>query len=214
MPLPVPPDGFELKIWTDVAAGEDPLVPYSHPDRAVWSFMAMAPKYDEVLVGYDKNPTGEPNEAVFRYSVRIPEEAWFKQPDYNEVFWLSVQAIYNDFQLYPWGWTNHKHQFNDDAVSGQMSADGTGWSWTEILDQTRASADMSFMLFTDPDVCNSCADYNLDNIVNFLDYADFADDWEWVGSPGCFNNTDLNCDGVGDFKDLAIFVNQWLTYCP
>lgn len=214
MSLPVSPDAFELRIWTDVAVGEDPLVDYSHPNEPVWTFMTN--EYDEVLVGYDKHPHGEPNEPVFRYSVRLPETEWFKQPDYNEVFWLSVQAIYNDYPdpLYPWGWTIHKHVFNDDAVEGRKLPDDTWEWWREILDQTGASADMSFILFTDPRVCSPCANYNCDYTINFLDFADFADDWLWTGPAGGYNNTDLNCDGVGNFKDLAIFVNQWLTYCP
>ena len=75
---------------------------FSHPNEPIWEYKATA--YDEVFVGYDKHPHGEPNEPVFRYSVRLPEDMWFRQPDYNEVFWLSVQAVYDFNQPnYPWG---------------------------------------------------------------------------------------------------------------
>jgi len=214
MPLPVSPDRFELKIWTDVATDDpDNTYPYSHPGEVIWQYDAF--EYDEVLVGYDKHPHGAPNEPVFRYSVRIPDANWFRQPDYNRVFWLSVQAIYetND-PLYPWGWTNHKHTFNDDAVSGYTEPASGEWVWEELHDQTGKSADMSFILFTDPNVCSTCANYNTDWIINCIDYADFADDWLWVGPAGGYNNSDLNCDGIVSNKDLKIFALQWLTFCP
>ena len=203
-----------MKIWTDIAAGEDPDVPYSHPGEIIWEYITY--DYDEVMVGYDKHPHGEPNEPVFRYSVRLPEEEWFRQPDVNGIFWLSVMAVYdvNNTPNYDWGWTNHKHVFNDDAVRGYQSAVGGIWVWEELFDQTGAGEDMSFILFTDPTLCSSCANYNLDAIVNFLDYSDFADDWIWTGPAGGYNNSDLDCDGDVDFLDLAKFTEQWLGYCP
>jgi hypothetical protein len=156
-----------------------------------------------------------PHEPVFRYSVRLPEERWFHQPDYNEVFWLSVQAIYDiNMPNYDWGWTNHKHVFNDDAVAGYQNPTNGLWVWDELYDQTDASEDMSFMLFTDPNVCSTCANYNCDARVNFVDFADFADDWLWTGPAGGYNNSDLNCDGSVDFYDLKIFTDQWLSSCP
>jgi hypothetical protein len=187
---------------------------FSHPGEVIWEYETS--KYDEVLVGYDKHPEGEPNEPVFRYSIRLPEDKWFRQPNYNGIFWLSVQAVYDtNTPNYNWGWTNHKHVFNDDAVSGYYDDVGGKWVWTELYDQTDASEDMSFMLFTDPKVCSTCANYNCDAIVNFLDYADFADDWLcWAGAAGGYNNSDLNCDGSVDFRDLKIFVDQWLGSCP
>jgi hypothetical protein len=115
---------------------------------------------------------------------------------------------------YVWGWTNHKHVFNDDAVSGYFNDVNEVWVWTELFDQTGASEDMSFILFTDPNVCSTCANYNCDARVNFLDYADFADAWLWTGPAGGYNNSDLNCDGSVDFYDLKIFVDQWLSSCP
>jgi len=214
MPLPIPPERFKLTIWTDVPDPNlnDPNT-YSHPGHEIWSFDAN--EYDEVLVGYDKYPHGEPNEPVFRYSVRLPQENWFHQLDYNEVFWLSVQAIYDqNTPNYTWGWTNHQHVFNDDAVSGRYDDANEVWLWEELEDQTGASEDMSFMLFTDPNECSTCANYNLDAIINFLDYAEFANEWYWSGPAGGYNNGDLDCDGDVDLNDLDIFCQQWLKYCP
>ncbi|MHC4254909.1 MAG: DUF7901 domain-containing protein [Planctomycetota bacterium] len=210
---PEPPDKFRISFWSDVPAGADPCTLYSHPGEEIWQFDAY--EYDEVLVGYDKSWESDPNEPVFRYSVRLPEENWFHQPDYEGIFWLSVQAIY-DFSSpdYFWGWTNHQHVFNDGAV--QHFGSEIEREWYELYDQTEESADMSFMLFTDPKECSSCANYNLDIDpgVNFLDYAEFSDNWYWIGQPGGYNNGDLNCDGGVDEYDLEIFAMQWLDYCP
>jgi len=219
MQQPVKPDYFTLSIYTDVPAGADPCYPFSHPGEMIWEYHCFTCDYDEVLVGFDKHPEfDEPyrTEPVFRYSVRLPEIDWFNQPDYNEVFWLSIQAEYIDTPepYYSWGWTNHPHVFNDDAVQYYWDDSEQEYKWEELHDQTGASADMSFMLFTDPDECVNCADYNIDYIINFVDYTDFADDWFWTGLPGGYNNSDLNCNGKVDFEDLEIFCNQWLDSCP
>ena len=215
MPPPVKPDYFLMNIWTDVPAG-DPCNQYlySHPGQIVWEYKAY--NYDEVMVGYDKQPEGQsgpPREAVYRYSLRLPEQNWFKQKQVNQIFWLSIVAVYqNNPPMYPWGWTNHKHFYNDDAVGG-VPQQGAPPYWNEILDQTGASADLSFMLFTDPSKCYSCADYDSSGLVNFKDFAQFAVEWMWSGLPGGYNKADLNCDGYVDVADLQIFCNQWLKSC-
>ena len=45
---------------------------------------------------------------------------------------------------------------NADAVAGQLSTDSTApaWEWIELLDQTGASEDMSFMLLTELTPCD------------------------------------------------------------
>jgi hypothetical protein len=214
MTLPVKPTSFALTMWTDMPAN-DPCntLGYSYPKDIVWAYTTDS--YDEVLVGYDKHPHAGPNEPVFRYSVRLPQDHWFRQPDFNEVFWLGVQAVYDTEQPnYLWGWTNHQHQFNDDAVKGTKHPSTGQWQWQQVFDQTEASADMSFVLFTDPNVCSTCANYNCDTYVNFLDYADFADNWLATVPAGGYDNSDLNCDGIIDYDDLKVFCGQWLTHCP
>jgi len=107
-----------------------------------------------VLVGYDKNPEGTegPREPVFRYSVQLPRDNRFYQKDPENIYWFSVVAVYYDESIpnYEWGWTNHAHEFNDDAVAGVVDASGTEpkWVWYELYDQTGDSEDMSFTLFT------------------------------------------------------------------
>ncbi len=153
MAPPVKPDYFLLSIWTDVP-DPDPADPgtFSHPGEKIWQYQAY--DCDEVLVGYDKYPHEEPNEAVFRYSVRIPEPNSFSQKDVNNIYWFSVAAVYESPKEPPyyWGWINHKHMFNDDAVTGYLNTGGPEpkWIWQELHDQTGRSEDMSFILFTKP----------------------------------------------------------------
>ena len=203
--------GQTIDLAFEINPGEGPS--YSHPNDIIWEYRAY--DYDEVLVGFDKHPLGAPSEPVFRYSVRLPDPNWFLQEDVNDIYWLSVVAVYDantNMPNYDWGWTNHKHEFNDDAVEGYFDPP-SGWFWYELYDQEGQSEDMSFILFTDKE-CVSCADYNSDGIVNFVDYADFADDWNWNGPAGGYNNSDLNCNGIVDLWDLKIFAEQWLDSCP
>jgi len=155
---PRKPDYFWLSIWKDIPDDypNDPGT-YSRPGQLVWQYRAY--DYDEVLVGFDKHPENlsqtDSHEAVYRYSVRIPREYWFYQPGQKQVYWFSVVAVYSDASTVPyrWGWTNHAHVYNDNAVTtlfphGYPFADTI--FWTPLYDQTGANEDMSFMLFTDP----------------------------------------------------------------
>ncbi len=150
---PKKPDYFLLSIWSDVPdpTPNDPGT-FSTPGQKLWEYKAS--DFEEVLVGFDKYPYEECTEPVFRYSVRLPQGEWFYQDAVDGIYWFSVMAVFEDLEsmVYPWGWTNHEHVFNDDAVEGQeqQSPAGVGWQLQPITDQTGEGADMSFMLFTEP----------------------------------------------------------------
>jgi len=85
---------------------------------------------------------------------------------------------------HPWGWANHEHAFNDDAVAGHID-DSRAWVWEELFDQTGASADMSFILFADYDpILGTC--------------------WDNVHECGGQPYGDGNCDGGINFVDLGM----------
>jgi hypothetical protein len=212
MNLPVKPDHFRLSIWTDVPAGTD--LPYSHPGEMIWEYDAY--DYDEVLVGYDKHPEdeiGPPREPVFRYSVKLPDWAWFHQEAPDTVYWFSVVAVYDQRPPnYDWGWTNHEKVFNDDAVAGYQEATGE-WIWEELFDQTGDSEDMSFILFTEPDepTCwdnvTQCAgqtsgDGTCDGNINLADLfalkAYFGTCAPWTAPECCSDYNQSGCVNLGD----------------
>jgi len=218
--LPQKPDYFLLSIWSDVPANTD--MSYSHPGKKLWEYRAY--QYDEVLVGYDKHPEhsvdqpGVGHEPVFRYSVRLPQANWYHQKEQRAIYWLSVVAVYKQGNepRYAWGWTNHKHAFNDDAVAGYYEPAAASplplWVWKELFDQTGASEDMSFMLFTEP----GC----------FPSWYSTYNDWLTMGKPECWCakpfGSGYQCDGDADGKDsggltkfrvftgdLSQLVNNW-----
>jgi hypothetical protein len=212
MNLPIKPDYFRLSVWTDVPAGTD--LPYSHPGDIIWEYDAY--DYDEVLVGYDKHPEdeiGPPREPVFRYSVKLPDWAWFHQEAPDTVYWFSVVAVYDQRQPnYDWGWTNHEKVFNDDAVAGHQEVTGE-WIWQELFDQTGESEDMSFILFTEPeeptcwDNITQCAgqtsgDGTCDGNINLADLfalkAYFGSCAPWTAPECCSDYNQSGCVNLGD----------------
>jgi hypothetical protein len=216
--VPQKPDYFMLSIWDDIPAGVDPGIPFSHPNEPIWKYRAS--EYDQVLVGFDKHPHGDPNEPVFRYSVKLPKERWFKQKDVNDVYWFSVVAVYKDNPRYPWGWTNHPHFFNDDAVIGHLDPPDY-WTWKELVDQTGKTADMSFMLFTWPwppcwDHTQCWGDSNADHVVNITDFFALKDSWTKCYPDPDYNPcADFNRSGCVNISDFFILKDHWtLTVDP
>ena len=205
---PRKPDYFRLSIWTDVPAGVDTTVPFSHPNEIIWKYDAY--EYDEVLVGYDKHPhdeVGPPREPVFRYSVRLPQDAWFMQEDVNNIYWFSVVAVYKDsLPNVTWGWTNHPHVFNDDAVAGYLDLAVGEWYWEELFDQVDNSEDMSFILFTEPECFPAT-------------HPDYFQ-WLLVGKPDCWcyprqchgdacNDAQGRLNYWASTNDLAVLIAAW-----
>lgn len=144
MTEPRKPDYFLLSIWSDVPDPDlNDARNFSHPGRKLWEYRANS--FDEVLVGFDKHPEATDSsrqgfEPVYRYTVRLPEQNWFRQDGQNNVLWLSVVAVYKDptKMTYAWGWTNHPwsvwdlasltplaHWELDEAI-GSIAADSSG----------------------------------------------------------------------------------------
>ncbi|MBN1361256.1 MAG: hypothetical protein JW993_11715, partial [Sedimentisphaerales bacterium] len=139
---PPRPDYFLLRLWTDAEA---------MPGDVVWEYRAY--DYDEVLVGFDRNPEGEPNEPVFRYSVALPEENWFRQDAPGGRYWFSVAAVYTDPLpriVHPWGWTNHRHDFEAGALAIDDVPSAPA-AWQPLRDPQDRPVDVSFTLFTTPE---------------------------------------------------------------
>ncbi|MBP7053172.1 MAG: cadherin-like domain-containing protein [Phycisphaerae bacterium] len=141
------PDYFQLSIRTNAPA--DSEISHDHPGGLVWRYEAF--DYDEVLVGYDRHPGGEPNEPVFRYSVRLPRDMWFWQEG-DLIYWFSVVAVYRataDEIEYPWGWTNHEYRFGSVACS--LSLSGQELVREPLHNTADEPVDMSFTLYTTPE---------------------------------------------------------------
>jgi hypothetical protein len=138
------PNYFQVVIWANLPP--DAANPLDRPGDVLWAYEVF--DYDEVLVGYDRHPGGEPNEPVFRYSARLPRDQWFWHEG-ERVYWLSIVAVYvgrADQIKYPWGWTDHKHQFG--SAASKLSVGGRGLVPEPLSDPTGGLIDMSFTLYT------------------------------------------------------------------
>ncbi len=57
----------------------------------------------------------------------------------------------------------------------------------------------------------SLADFDKDEIINFIDYATFARSWQSSSGEPDYNDVfDLEDDDIIDYADLAIFCGDWL----
>ena len=142
------PDSFLISIWTNAHA--DGTSTYTRPGRIVWEYKATT--FDEVMVGYDGTPPESPNEPVFRYTVRLPEPQWFWQEKADQVYWLSLVAVYKDPVdriAYPWGWTDRP--YGAGGIASAIEYDlGEEPRWRIIRAPLVGGVDMSFTLYTRP----------------------------------------------------------------
>ena len=133
------PDGFLIRFWTDVPAGADPATTWSHPGEPIheiWCFnyevseepvgqdidVYMYDEYDEILLMDD----------CYQYNQDLTDAEWFPQT-VDEIYWLSIQALYEEPTDFPWGWKTRPHYFNDDAVIG-FDDPAVGLFWDPIMD--------------------------------------------------------------------------------
>jgi len=139
MPVPRRPDLFRLAIRSNTS---------DTPGEVLWDYEAN--DYDEVQVGFDRHPEGDPNEAVYRYSVRLNREDWFVPSQDFERLWFQVTAVYKE-ALDPapvlWGWTTRAHAFDSPALQRTE-----GSSWQPLSRPDGGPVDMAFTLYTAPPV--------------------------------------------------------------
>jgi hypothetical protein len=194
------PQTFHIGIWTDVP-DPDPCNHnnFSHPGKLVWENYCNS--YVWNFAGYDKDPRqggGAPQEdSCFQFNQLLSQDQWFYQepsgdPNHPQVYWLSIAPIWaSTTPSYPWGWKSRPHFFNDDAVVIQSTNQwplviGSTWlsgypiQWPAWPSLEGISWDMAFELSTNEPGTPS-ADLNGDGIVDFFDFAIFADQWLTAG---------------------------------
>jgi hypothetical protein len=218
-PPQIVPVGFHIGIWTDVPAGADPCVPWSHPDEMIWEYVADMGQVSQEYVGCDFYPDMPfVPDSCFQYDLQLPINEWFWQEGPENIYWLSISAVYSDpcaLPPYLWGWKTREHFYNDDAVRifeptppviGSVFLSGE-----PIKDPCGVSMDMAFELTT-PHKCypDTDPDYSL---------------WLSVGEPVCWcyryqckGDTDNQFSGKDKdgnrqyvtLPDLTIFNAGWL----
>ena len=123
----------------------------NHPGEQIWQYKAY--DYDEVLAGYNKYLLDEPNEPVFRYSVNLPNQDWFIQEDVNNIYWISIAAVYKETVEvipYSWGWLENSYANSNPALRlDYVILPETQWEL--LTDLEGHTFDMSFILYTGED---------------------------------------------------------------
>jgi len=191
---PILPKTFHIGIWTDVP--KDPCGPnnISHPGKLVWKTDCNNWVWN--FAGLDRDPCNvlKKKDACFQFNQLLSQDQWFYQEpncicktnNGSRVYWLSIAAVYNpqDYNktglFYPWGWKTRAHNYNDDAVVitdvnfWPPDVNKTTWKSGQII--RPGGWDAAFELSTNEPGPPS-TDLNKDGIVNFLDFAIFAQQW-------------------------------------
>ncbi len=196
---PVLPKAFHIGIWTDVAQGAPGnQFPYSHPGTLIWENTCTSWVWNFAGYDVDPRPNGMEDEACFQFTQLLSEDEWFYQkPDENQVYWLSIAAIYDqqDWQniQHPWGWKTRPHKFNDDAVQIQNAT-----IWPPAIGAVyNAGVPIQLPVWPDPQGVSWDLAFELS-----------------TNEPKAPASADLNYSGFVDLADLAIFATQWLTTQP
>lgn len=152
------PDAFLIRFWTDVPAGADPDMQWSHPGQVIHEILCANYQVSADPVGQDINvymwqAYGETivMDDCYQYNQTLDPTEYFNQ-EFDTIYWLSIQAIYDEANLpgTSWGWKTRPNYFNDDAVmgtveQGQMFLEDT-IRWDPIQDYQGNSWDTAFEL--------------------------------------------------------------------
>ncbi|HPS54665.1 MAG TPA: hypothetical protein PLP05_03620 [Sedimentisphaerales bacterium] len=142
--------------------------------------------------------TPQKNEACFQFNQLLSEDSWFRQQGEKNIYWISIAAVYvntpSEQIRYPWGWKTTPHKNLDVAgvitnllgqwpplTPGNVIVSGF---FPLILPNPQwypegMPFDLAFELTTNKQApCHGLsADLNHDCVVNFYDFAVFADQW-------------------------------------
>jgi hypothetical protein len=118
--------GFNIEFYTDVPAGVDPLMPWSHPGELKYEVFIPITQVTEALYGTVTH-IGGVQENVWQYNCDLPEP--FYQDMYSDpqdidgdgildgtVYWLKIQAVNDNAELIQWGWHEAESLWHDNAV--------------------------------------------------------------------------------------------------
>ena len=150
------PDKFLIRFWTDVPAGmdPDPEIDWSHPGEPIHEIWCDNYRVSEEPVGQDidvweYDETGEIliKDDCYQYNQDLAPAEYFPQTE-GEIYWISIQALYEEPIEFPWGWKTRPDSWNDDAVIGWDIVGGFAWDpiWDISPTGVERSWDMAYEL--------------------------------------------------------------------
>ncbi|MBN2103151.1 choice-of-anchor D domain-containing protein [bacterium] len=148
-PPPEIPDYFHLGVWTDIP--KDTVTGFSHPGKLIQEWFVDGTDIHEttdkshVHQEYMEKPI-----TCFRYTFYMLQQDWFYQEGDSTVYWLSVEAVYDNIpEAYQWGWLTRPRYFNGDVFRiAQPLSPYTG-AVTESGEPVAEYWDLAFELGTD-----------------------------------------------------------------
>ena len=148
MPPAEAPPYFHIGIWTDVPA--DSVNAFSHPGTMIREWFADRLQLHETRNKPHKHPESDENPVTtFKYNFTIPEDSWFYQEGDSTVYWLSVEAMYDEIpESHHWGWLTREHYFNDDMVRITRPAGSSPGAVFEAGEPLAELWDLAFVLGT------------------------------------------------------------------
>jgi len=114
--------GFNISFYTDIPAGTDPLMPWSHPGNALYEKDISMQSISQKLYGTVTHIGGiEQNVWQYYATLAVPPEIGFEQSE-GTIYWVSIQAIHQDPAV-QWGWqeADYLEGWNDNAVQNGYS---------------------------------------------------------------------------------------------
>jgi hypothetical protein len=110
------PSFFHIGIWTDVS--RDSLNPFSHPGTMIQEWFAGRLQTNETVDKPHQVPESmEKPFSSFSYTFVLPEDSWFYQEGDSTVYWLAIEAVYDEIpESHHWGWLTRDHYFNDNMI--------------------------------------------------------------------------------------------------
>ena len=131
--------GFFIEFYTDIPAGADPLMPWSHPGQLLYEEFIDAAQFTEVYYT-TLDVIGGVQHNVWQYNVDLPRP--FEQ-EIDNIYWLKIQAYLLEPEPIQWGWHEADSLWHDNAV--QMGYGRPGM-WELLADK-----DMAFELSVIPE---------------------------------------------------------------
>jgi hypothetical protein len=92
----------------------------------IWEYIVPRAELNETYAGDDVSSPPHPQDSCFKYDLNLPESAWFNQAPGENIYWLSIAAIYSGNPIIPvgadppgtftWGWKTRPYFDNDEGI--------------------------------------------------------------------------------------------------
>ena len=203
-------DPCGLLVWGKSNLDIDPCFASFNPegDPNLWDFhlKSIAGRWNSTFYRIDLNNNGAINLIEFARIANV----WMQQDNMPEDLDNSGTVDWTDLELFAQyylansiedGWVTDSST-SPCVDAGDPNSDWTGEPWPngKRINMGAYGGTNQASMSGNP------ADFNIDGLVNFVDFAEFASHWKT--NENCIE--DLNLDSIVGYEDLCIFTGNWL----